>query len=917
MKKKLIEVALPLEKINDEAEKEKQIRHAHPSNIHQYWARRPFTTARAIIWASLVDDPSSHEELFPTEEAQNKERERLFDILERLVEWNNSANETVLEEAKKEIARYNKNLPKLIDPFSGGGSIPFEGQRLGLESYAFDLNPVAVMINKSMIEIPALFYGCSPVNPDSKMFNAGWDGVNGLAEDIKYYGDLMNREVEKKIGKLYPDVNNEKPISWIWARTVDCPNPVCGCRTPLARSFELSRKKGEEFYVYPSVENNRVRYEVKRGKSTISGTVNRNGAVCIKCGETIPLDYIRSRGKEHKIGYSLMAIACEAKRGRAYYAPTVDQELAADVSAPSDVPSGLMPDQALGFRVQAYGMREYKDLFTNRQLTMLCAFNEVLNDIEHQIEEDAKAAGLEDDGITISEGGYGAKGYAEAVKVYLSFLIDKMAPLHSNLTLWKAGAQCPLSFFGRQAIPMAWDFAEANPFSSSSGSFKVMLDGYIKAFSNSFVLRPDVVGHAVQHNAQSAYGMENVMISSDPPYYDNIDYSDLSDFFYVWLRRNLRNTYPSLFGTMLVPKDEELIATPFRHEGSAEDAKAFFEEGMKKTCKNMYDAASEDIPVTIYYAYKQSDSSEIDGEQQIASSGWETMINAIIDAGFMITGTWPVRTEKVGRNRANGSNALASSIVIVCRKKTDEIVRTTRRNLVNSLRRELRPALKKLQEANIAPVDLAQSAIGPGMAVFSRYNEVLEADGTPMTVRSALQVINEEIDLFFNEQVGELDTASRFCVDLYTQSAYNDMRFGEAEVLANAKGASIPLMSSQGIVYAKAGIVHLIERDKLPERIDENESNIWMLTQQLTRAMDEGGIEACANIVCSMFGSNAERAKDLAYRLYTIAELKKWTNEAYAYNALVVAWPDIQSRAASIKAIEPKQMTLFELKNKE
>lgn len=913
MTKKLIEVALPLEKINDEAEKEKQIRHAHPSNIHQYWARRPFTTARAIIWASLVDDPSSHEEMFPTEEDQNKERERLFHILEKLVEWDNSADASVLEEAKKEITRYNQHIPKLIDPFSGGGAIPFEGQRLGLESYAFDLNPVAVMINKSMIEIPALFSGYAPVNPENGIITSGWEGVSGIAEDIKYYGYLMNCEAEKKIGKLYPDVNNSKPISWIWARTVECPNPVCGCKTPLARSFELSRKKGEEFYISPSVDNERVIYEIKRGKSTISGTVNRNGAVCIKCGETIPLDYIRNEGKKHRIGYSLMAIACEAKRGREYYAPTVEQELAADITAPEDAPSGFMPDQALGFRVQAYGMREYKDLFTNRQLTMLCTYNAILKNIEQLIIKDAVAAGLADDGISLSEGGCGARAYSEAIKVYLSFLIDKMAPLHSNLTLWKAGAQCPLSFFGRQAIPMAWDFAEANPFSSSSGSFKVMLDGYVKAFSNSFVLSPDVVGHAIQHDAQSAYGMKDVMISSDPPYYDNIDYSDLSDFFYVWLRRNLGDTYPSLFGTMLVPKDEELIATPFRHGGSSEDAKAFFEDGMKKTCKNMFDSASEDIPVTIYYAYKQSDSSEIDGEQQIASSGWETMINAIIGAGFMITGTWPVRTEKVGRNRANGSNALASSIVIVCRKRTDAASRTTRRNLINSLRRELRPALKKLQEANIAPVDLAQSAIGPGMAVFSRYSEVLEADGTPMTVRSALQIINEEIDLFFNEQVGELDTSSRFCVDLYTQGAYNDMRFGEAEVLANAKGASIPLMSAQGIIYAKAGIVHLIEREKLPEKVDSNENNVWILTQQLTRAMDKGGIEACANIVCSMFGSNAERAKDLAYRLYTIAEQKKWSNEAYAYNALVVAWPDIQSRAAALKAVEPKQMTLFDL----
>lgn len=399
------------------------------------------------------------------------------------------------------------------------------------------------------------------------------------------------------------------------------------------------------------------------------------------------------------------------------------------------------------------------------------------------------------------------------------------------------------------------------------------------------------------------------MISTDPPYYDNIGYADLSDFFYVWMRQSLKDTYPELFSTMLVPKAEELIATPYRHDGSVEKAKNFFEDGMLSACKQMYQYAREDIPVTIYYAYKQSDSDD----SGTASSGWETMLSAVVNAGFAITGTWPMRTERSVRTIAQGTNALASSIILVCRKRPEDAPQTTRRNLVNQLRRELRPALKQLQESNIAPVDLAQSAIGPGMGVFSRYRRVLEADGSVMTVRSALQVINEEVDLYFNEQVGSMDAASRFCVDLYTQCAYNDIKYGEAEILANAKSTSIAMMAAHGILYAKGGIVHLVERAELPEKVDTDERNIWMLTQQLTRAMATGGIEACAKIVYDIFGSGAESAKDLAYRLYTIAERKGWAEEGYAYNALVVAWPDIQSRAAAMKAETPEQMTLFDM----
>ena len=410
----------------------------------------------------------------------------------------------------------------------------------------------------------------------------------------------------------------------------------------------------------------------------------------------------------------------------------------------------------------------------------------------------------------------------------------------------------------------------------------------------------------MQADAQTQQLTHDKIVSTDPPYYDNIGYADLSDFFYVWLRQALRHVYPELFATMLVPKSEELVATPFRH-GGKDKAEQFFLDGMSCAMKNLAGQIHPDYPITIYYAFKQSD--KVD-ESGISSTGWSTFLDAVINAGFQLTGTWPIRTERT-KGLKSEVNALSSSIVLVCRKRPNNAPGTTRRSFIAALRRELKPALVNLQQSNIAPVDLAQSAIGPGMGVFSRYKQVLEADGTPMSVRSALSVINEELDLYFNEQVGDMDSASRFCVDLYTQNAFNDIKYGEAEVLATAKSTSIPMMASHGILYAKAGIVHLIDRSEMTEKVDSNEQCIWMLTQQLTQAMAKGGIEACAKILADIFGSNGERAKDLAYRLYTIAERKNWANEAYAYNALVVAWPDIQARAAALKEAVPEQLDLF------
>lgn len=929
--KKLIEVALPLEKINVESAREKSIRHGHPSTLHLWWARRPLAAARAVIWASLVDDPSSHPEKFPTEEEQNRERQRLFRILEDLVVWENSNDEQVLEAAKAEILKSTGgNPPELLDPFAGGGAIPLEAQRLGLKAHAHDLNPVAVMINKAMIEIPPRFAGMAPVNPDartSKMSQA-WSRAQGLAEDVRYYGEWMKQEAFKRIGHLYPKVKVPREqgggeatvIAWIWARTVKCPNPACGCEMPLASSFVLSKKKGKEAWIEPTIANNKICFQVRQGKypKEIENGTKQGKKASFRCPicktGLLNGEYVDDEANAGRMSSVLMAVVAEGKHGRIYL--NVDEAEVALLQSEienyycaNEIEKKASHAQCRGtFASNAqgryYGFHEFKDYFTNRQLTALTTFSALVAEAQQKAETDAVDAGMADDHLPLRNGGQGARAYGEAVGVYLAFVIDKMTDYHSAICSWHNSKELIRNTFGRQAIPMVWDFVEANPFSNSAGCLDNMLEWVTKCILEFPASQTAEVG---QYDAQRDCGLRDIMVSTDPPYYDNIGYADLSDFFYVWLRQSLRDTYPELFSTMLVPKAEELIATPYRHEGSVEAAKDFFEDGMLSACKQMYLYAREDIPVTIYYAYKQSDA-DADGT---ASSGWETMLSAVVNAGFAITGTWPMRTEMANRSIASGTNALACSIVLVCRKRPADAPQTTRRNLINALRRELRPALKKLQDSNIAPVDLAQSAIGPGMGVFSRFKQVLEADGTPMSVRSALKIINEEIDLYFNEQVGDMDSASRFCVDLYTQYAYNEIKYGEAEILATAKSTSIPMMASHGILYAKAGIVHLVERGELPEKVDSGEQCIWLLTQQLTHAMAKGGIEACAKILVDIFGSNGERAKDLAYRLYTIAERKNWANEAYAYNALVVAWPDIQARAAALKEIQPEQLDLF------
>lgn len=762
--RKLIEVALPLEAINKAAVREGFIYRGNPSAIHKWWAQRPLAAARAVIFAQMVDDPSANPDLFPTEKAQEKERQRLFRIIEDLVKWENTTNEEVLERARAEIwqswrracaehadhprakelfDRYK--LPVFCDPFAGGGTLPLEAQRLGLEAYASDLNPVAVLICKAMIEIPPRFAGRPPVNPEARRkldHGKEWRGAQGLAEDVRHYGQWMRDEAQKRTGHLYPKVEvtgeiaKARPdlkvlvgqkltvIAWLWARTVKSPNPAFAqVDVPLASTFMLSTKVGKEAYVEPLIEGGGYRFTVKKGKpknaeATKNGTKLARGANfrCLMSGTPIAGDYIKAEGKARRMGARLMAIVAESERGRVYLAPTPEQEGIAREARPGWKPEVEFFQQALGFRVGNYGMTKWSDLFTPRQLLALTTFSDLVQEACGRVKRDALAAGIPDDGLSLAVGGTGSAAYSEGVAIYLAFVLSKTADYNCGLVPWYTKEDRPGHLFSKQAIPMVWDYAELNPLSDIGGAF--VASNKIVAEALAGCAAEGAPGRAELRDVV-ALGTETMsIISTDPPYYDNVGYADLSDFFYVWLRPSLRSVLPDLFATLVTPKDEELVATPDRH-GGRDKAEAFFLEGMTQAMHRLTARAHPAFPVTIYYAFKQSES---ESEAGTASTGWETFLDAVIRAGFGIGGTWPMRTERGARSRGIGSNALASSIVLVCRPRAPNAPTTTRREFLSALKAELPLALAHLQRGNIVPVDLAQAAIGPGMAVYTRYD---------------------------------------------------------------------------------------------------------------------------------------------------------------------------------------------------
>ncbi|MDE2644592.1 MAG: DUF1156 domain-containing protein [Bacteroidota bacterium] len=977
--KKLIEVALPLSEINAASSREKSIRHGHPSTLHLWWARRPLAAARAVIFAQMVDDPSEYVDVLLSDPPKKRaasaemkrrkakdpnssssdqqlleeiaaelERERLFDLIKELVKWENTNNAKLLEQANAEIWQswrrtcaqnadhpraselFDRNkLPAFHDPFAGGGALPLEAQRLGLEAHASDLNPVAVLINKAMIEIPPMFAGQPPVNPMSQseqmIVPRTWSGAQGLAEDVRYYGEWMRDEAHRRIGHLYPKIEitqemaQDRPdlepyvgqkltiIAWLWARTVKSPNPAYrDIDVPLAYTFMLSTKKGKETYVEPVINGKKYSFKVKVGvppdlERAKRGTKLSRGAnfECLLSGVPIDGDYIKQEGQAHRMGSRMMAIVAEGHRGRVYLMPEGRSENSAQETNPNWKPENSLVGKCRD-QLPLYGMETFADLFTSRQLTALTTFSDLIGEAIVRIKHDAIASGREDDGQPLRDNATGATAYAQAVGLYLAFVVDRLAMTGNNLVRWNPVGQKAQHCFGRQALPMVWGYAEPNFFATSTGSIHAAIKCTVDPLNE--LPSPLVRGNCKQEDASANHYSQPQIISTDPPYYDNIGYADLSDFFYVWLRHSLYRVFPELFETLAVPKDDELVATPYRH-GSKHAAEKFFLDGMKLALGQIINKAYTGFPVTIYYAFKQS---ETRTKRDVISTGWETFLDAAIQSGLTITGTWPVRTELSKRLIAADSNALASSIVLVCRPRLTKAPLATRREFLAALHSKLPNAIHLLQTGNTAPVDLAQAAIGPGMKIYSRYAKVLDATGQPVSVRDALALINQVLDEVMAEQEGDFDEDSRWALSWFSQYGFSEGEYGPAETLSKAKNTSVDGMVRAGILSSKKGKVRLLMPEELPDDWDpitDDRLTVWETVHHLIRILNKEG-ETGAGHLAAKLGNIAPKARELCYKLYLDCDRNKRSQDALAYNQLVQSWPEIMRIARSEQGMQ-------------
>lgn len=928
--KKLIEVALPLDAINLAAVHEKSIRHGHPSTLHLWWARRPLAAARSVLFAQMVNDPGYERHLGRgvNKEKAKEERERIFAIIRKLARWENTNNREVIEEARAEILKswretceLNRNhpeaaklfnpdsLPAFHDPFAGGGALPLEAQRLGLASFASDLNPVAVLINKAMIEIPPRFAGREPVGPvpdaqRQRTLDEEWSGAKGLGEDVRRYGEWVRDRAVERIGTLYPQVDLPKEhgggkatvVAWLWARTVRSPNPAYShVHVPLVRSFWVSTKKVGSAFVEPVVEEDGSGYRFfvrTEGQPKIEGSVTRAGGACLMSGAAMPFAYIRDEAKAGRMGVRLMAVVAEGKKGRIYLTPTKEMDEAAIQAKPTWRPDVELPLKHRNFQTPGYGLTNLGDLFTDRQLVALTTFSELIQEAEQKATESAIKAGWAV-GETLDQGGSDALAYGQAVAVYLAFALSKLADRGSSICTWFTERDSTRNTFARQAIPMTWDFAELNTLLAGSGSFLGAVQWTAESVEGLVVRGDRPLGGASQANASAQDISNGKVISTDPPYYDNISYADLSDFFYVWLRKTLRPIFPDLFATKAVPKMEELVATPTRHGGKGA-AEKFFLEGMTEAMHRLSQQAHPAFPTTIYYAFKQSDTTDVG----TGNTGWETFLEAVLRAGFAITGTWPMRTELSNRMVGMGANALASSIVLVCRPREVDATSISRRDFLRELKEELAEAVDAMIGGSegvspVAPVDLAQAVIGPGMAIFSKYSAVLEADGSPMTVHMALTLINRML----TEGAEDFDADTQFCLGWFDEQGWSAGEFGQATVLARAKGTSVDGVKEAGVAEASSGLVRLLRPNEYPidwTPTDDNSTPVWEALHQMIRALRSDGESSAGQLLAEM-PQRAEPIRNLAYRLYTLCERKGWAEDARAYNELITSWTGIEA----------------------
>lgn len=882
--RKLIEVGIPLKEINDASAKEKRARVGHPSTLHLWWARRPLAACRAVLFAQLVDDPSARPDLFPTQEEQNKERRELHQLVCEMIRWDNSTDSKLFDKVNEKIRQScgNEGPPPILDPFAGGGSIPLEAQRLGLSAEGRDLNPVAVLITKALIEIPPQWAGRPPVSSGGVIDREFWPRATGLAEDVLRYGQWMHRQAVNRVGKLYPATRisgvDATTIAWIWARTVTCPNPACGGTAPLAHSFWLGQKPGKERYVEPVPTGRRVRFEIRGPMgSPRPGTASRRGGECLLCGSPIPGKYIREEGRNNRMGVQLMTVVSEGKRQRYYLSPTAEHEEAANVPRPGSVPEEEIATDPRNLWCVAYGLTRFSDLFTNRQLTFLTTLTDLVREARLKVLEDC-----------------GDSAYADAVATYLALAASRITDRNCAITSWNShpSKEQIRGAFARQAIPFTWNFTEGNPFSTSSGNLLRSIEDVAEALR-----RVPAKPAATTKVEDAAHGTFDgrLLVATDPPYYDNIGYANLSDFFYVWLRRMRHDIHPGLMAGMVTPKADEIVADPAR-QGSREAAERFFRKKFSEVFERIREGTPPGYPISFFYAHKQNDRK---GADDFASTGWEMLLATIIDAGWTITATWPVRTEMPGRTRSVSSNALASSVVLACRPRPDDAPATDQRTLIAELRRLLPDTLSSMQEGGIPPTDLRQAATGPAVAVFSQYSRVNAPSGERLSVRSALSLINQVFDECMDEMDSDIAPATRWCIDWFRSHGFNQGPYGDADAMSRGANVDPAALRDMGLLASGNGRIRLIPPAQITRKLlpaSANRPSEWSVCLHLAKVLQETGAEAAGNLMAHLRPVvNLQAVREVAYLLYTIADSRGWQQTAAIFNGLGTAWDDLET----------------------
>ena len=911
-KRKLIEVALPLEAINVASFAEKNRKVGKPQNLHQWWSRKPVTAARAMLIAQLVDDPSSDPERFPTEEAIRTERARLHALIERAVEW-----DEVVRPTPQFLADLRDVLPEVTvtDPFVGGGSLALAAAQLGVDSASSDLNPVAVALSRALVDVPTRFLDREPVAPGSQRAQlTRRTGTAGLVADVEAYGAWMLAEARARLGKHYPSIEGRDVLAWVWARQVACPNPACQIQVPLVSKWTLAKKRGKEAVIVPHVVHDSIARGGSRSEFSISrdkhdlldrGTMSgRTGTACLNCGTAISVAHVRDEAMACRMGLTLTAIAADGGRKREYFAPTAEHRDAAKVDRPIHSISGAISTNPRWFSPPLYGLSDFSDLFTDRQLLAVTTFSDLVDEARKKVYADALASGLAD-GESLADGGDGAGAYSEAVALYLALAVSRLANWSNNQCSWESTGEVSQQMYSGQAMGMAWDVSEANVLGEgNSGSFLACLRNIVSPLKLTTLHGQHTVVMADARKAPLA----GLVVATDPPYFDNIDYSDLSDFFYVWQRRMLGDIFPELYGTILVPKGEELVANAHRSGGN-DTAATDFLAGFRDVFAHFRESVASDFPVVVYYASKQVESL---GQ---GNSRWSTILQATVDEGWCVVRTWPIRTENVSRRVAIGTNSMSTSSVLVLRPRPDEAPRVTVQTFLTDLRVHLAGALRDLEFSGVAPVDMQQAAIGPGIEVFSRFGAVLEDDGTLMTVSAALLRINDVLDELLNEQEGDFDTPTRFAVQWYRHRGYEPGLFGDADDLARARNTSVDEMERGGILVKRAGYVRLFRPEDLPTNYDvtkDSRTSDWEALHHLVRVLERDGIAPAGDFLQDALarpdgGVDADLIKELAHLLFRIAEGNGWTKDALSFNTVVTSWPEIFEVASSVKTSAAQQ----------